>query len=492
MKVSFKNPKTEMALRTWELNPSQERFWLEKKKYVLFSGGFGCGKSLMLVLKAIELSLKYPGNFILMGRKTYVELRDSLWKEFIAICPPEFLDGEPRRGEMKIVFKNKSEIIFRHLDTIAETELRSLNLGAAFIDQAEDISKEVFLALQGRLRREGVPNNDRKIYLSCNPKLSWLFADFKQEPLVEAALIEASTLENRANLPEGYIESLLQYPESWRRQFVEGVWDYSLLAERVVFSREYVARLLEMQRDPLRMREEVEIFEEFIPGHKYQMGIDAAEGFAGDEAAITVACLTCLQEAASWSGRLPPDVVAEKGIRVAKWYQDEYSRCLIVPEMNSIGMALVNKLKQESGEIRIYQREEFDKMTGQKIDKYGWRTTSATKPLLVSRFQERLRLQNPCVYSARTLEQFKSFVHTDAAKSKGMAAETGFHDDRVIACLLAFWEKAPIKPGQFVRPVAKSEPDKLGKFMVVNGKLKYKPQFRPELMIERGRSWKVG
>ena len=155
-------------------------------------------------------------------------------------------------------------------------------------------------------------------------------------------------------------------------------------------------------------------------------------------------------------------------------------------------MALVNKLKQESGEIRIYQREEFDKMTGQKIDKYGWRTTSATKPLLVSRFQERLRLQNPCVYSARTLEQFKSFVHTDAAKSKGMAAETGFHDDRVIACLLAFWEKAPIKPGQFVRPVAKSEPDKLGKFMVVNGKLKYKPQFRPELMIERGRSWKVG
>ena len=486
MKVAFKNPTTDETVRSWNLNGSQERFWNERAKYVLFSGGFGCGKSLMLILKAIQLSLLYPGNFILMGRKTYVELRDSLWKEFITVCPEHFLDGEPRRGDMKIVFKNKSEIIFRHLDVAAETELRSLNLGAAFIDQAEDIEKDVFLALVGRLRREGIPDHDRKVYLSCNPKLSWLFPDFKSQPMEQSALIEASTLENKDNLPPGYIDSLMQYPESWRRQFVEGVWDYSLLSERTVFAREHIEKLMANKREPSYDREGVEIYKEFVPGHRYQMGIDAAEGFAGDDAAITVVDLTSLEEVAAWSGKLPPDEVAEKAIRVAKWYQDEYSRCLMIPEMNSVGMALVNRLKQDVGDIRIYQREELDKMTGQKVDKYGWRTTSATKPLLVSRFQERLRLQNPAIYSAGTLEQVKSFVHTGDAKKRGMAAERGFHDDRIISCFLAFWEKAPPRKGEVTRPSDRgSADDGMGKFRVINGKVKFKPEFRPQLFVER-------
>ena len=71
MKISFKNLETEEIVKEWELNPSQEKFWKSKKRFVLFSGGFGCGKSLMLTLKAIELALAYPGNYILMGRKTY-------------------------------------------------------------------------------------------------------------------------------------------------------------------------------------------------------------------------------------------------------------------------------------------------------------------------------------------------------------------------------------------------------------------------------------
>lgn len=491
MKVAFKDYETGQPVAVWELNPSQQRFWDSEAKYVLFSGGFGCGKSLMLILKAIQLSLQYPKNFSLMGRKTYQELRDSLWKEFFIICP-EHLIKSVQKAEMRITFINDSEIIFRHLDKIAESEIKSMNLGAAFIDQVEDISKEVFLALVGRLRRNTVHDKDKRIYMTANPALTWLYADFKQSPIAQSELIEASTLENRKNLSEAYVQSLLEYPETWRRQYVEGVWDASLLSDRTVFAREYIERLMRIQRKPMTIKDGLEIYKYYKPGHVYQMGIDSAEGHEhGDEAAITIADLTTLEEAASWSGRVPPDVAAEYAIRFARMYQRTRDRVLIIPEINSMGMSVMNKLLAEP-DMRVYKREEFDKKTGQRTEKHGWRMSRTTKPLLVSRFQELMRIAEPQVYSTPSVEQFKTFVYTTESKLHGMGAQQGFHDDRLIATLLAFWQKK--KPVRGMVGISQSTGERPRAadsriLTVQHGKLvigpKPDPNYTPMLEVER-------
>ena len=49
MEIQFRNEDTKEIINRWELNPSQERFFKSEKKFVLFSGGYGAGKSLMLV-----------------------------------------------------------------------------------------------------------------------------------------------------------------------------------------------------------------------------------------------------------------------------------------------------------------------------------------------------------------------------------------------------------------------------------------------------------
>lgn len=463
--VKFYDLNTGEIISRWELNPSQEKFWLSKKKYVLFSGGYGCGKSLMLTLKAVELSLKYPRNYILMGRKTYPELRDTLLKEFFNYCPDSLIK-DYLKAEGRVIFHNGSEIIFRHLDTIAESEIRSLNLGSAFIDQAEDISREVFIGLRGRLRRDGVADEDRRIYMTCNPALSWLYSDFKQNPEPDFEVIEASTLENQKNLPKAYVEDLLKYPEGYKKQFVYGVWDEDLLSNRAVFAREYIEKLRLGLKEPIKNKEGLDIFADFVPGHRYQMGIDASEGIyetgvpdnkqKSDETAITIVDLDTEEEVASWSGRIPPDAAAEKAIRFVSFYQDKKNKCLIIPEMNSIGLALLNKLNKDN-ELRIYRREEFDKKTGLKSEKEGWRTTRQTKPLLISRFQELLRLRDPKVSSKKTYEQFKTFVYTDEANKQGMGAELGFHDDRLFSLLLAFWQKGPVLPGKVLNSSQESK-----------------------------------
>lgn len=486
MKIRFANLETGEALREWELNPSQVKFWESKKKFVLFSGGYGSGKSLMLILKAIDLSLRYPKNYILMGRRTYPELRDSLMKEFFTVCPDALLE-DYLKAEGRVVFTNGSEIIFRHLDTVAESEIRSLNLGQAFIDQAEDISRDVVMGLRGRLRREGILDEDRKIYMTCNPALTWLFDEFKLNPKPEYEVIEASSYENAKNLPPSYLEDLAKYPEAYRRQFVEGIWDMSLLSENAVFDREHIERLQGMVREPERVREGLRIFREFEPGHRYQMGIDAAEGSEDgssskkDEAAITIVDLTEEEEVASWAGRIPPDALAERAVLYSSFYSDRRGKCLLVPEMNSIGLALVNKLS--SYDVDIFVREEYDKVANRPLQKVGWRTTRQTKPLLVARFQELLRKRNPRVYSRETVDQMKSFVYSNLAKKQGMGAKEGFHDDRLISLLLAFWQREEVVPSSVIRPGLKEARSTTG-LSIRRGIITKIPQ----LEIERGRT----
>jgi len=479
MQIQFKNLDNGEVLNEWTLNPSQERFFTSEKKYVLFSGGYGAGKSLMLTLKAIDLALRYPKNYILMGRKTYPELRDSLMKEFFTVCP-EFLIKDFFKAETKVLFKNGSEIIFRHLDTVSEAEIRSLNLGAFFIDQAEEVSREVFMGLRGRLRRDGIAENDRRGYLTCNPALTWLFGEFKQNPDPSYDVIECSTLENEKNLPKEYIEDLMKYPESYKKQYVYGIWDADLLSDRIVIAREHQKRLREYAQDPIKVTEGLEVYSEFPAhkGHRIQMGIDPSEGKEhGDDSSLTIVCLDCLSELAHFRGKLPPDILAEKAARFARLYQDGQTFCQIVPEMNSIGLALVNKLKEET-DLYIFQREEYDKTVGKRLKKLGWRMTRQSKPLLVSRFQELCRLNDPKVHSRATLEEFKTFVWTDVAQKNGMGAEGGFHDDNLISLFLAFWEQGEVKPGSVKRPEVKLE----------SSKRKEELNFQPRIRIVRGRA----
>ncbi len=196
MKISYET-KDGTVQKEWELLPTQEKFYRSRARYPLYSGGYGTGKTLALCHKVMQ-HLSYPDNYGLLGRLTYQELQDSTQQTFFEVCPQSMIRSFSR-SEQRLYLKNGSQLIFRHLDNVAEAEIKSLNLGFFAIDQVEEIPYEVFKGLIGRLRRKvGTPEDN---YVSqgmmiCNPSLFWAFKLYKQQHDPDYELFEASTLEN--------------------------------------------------------------------------------------------------------------------------------------------------------------------------------------------------------------------------------------------------------------------------------------------------------
>jgi len=200
--------------------PKQRLFHESPAKYKCYMGGFGSGKTFALCWEALLLSLEYPGNYGLVGRYTYPELRDTTMFEFFNVCP-DFLIKEYKKTENKVVLYNDSTILFRHLEE--PDKLKSLNLGFFGIDEMTEIPEDVFLMLQSRLRKKEVPR--RVGFGSTNPEgKDWVWNMFcrTQRENPKYLMVQAPTTEN-PHLPEDYVDDLIEgKPEYWVNRYIKG------------------------------------------------------------------------------------------------------------------------------------------------------------------------------------------------------------------------------------------------------------------------------
>jgi PBSX family phage terminase large subunit len=206
--------------------PTQLAFHQSEKKFRLYRGGLGSGKTLAGCHEALRLSLDYPNNFGVIARKTYQELEDSTMRTFFEhVCPPELIKSFNKQSKHLYLF-NGSEIIFRSLDT--PEKFRSDEFGFFYIDEASEASEDSFKFLMGRLRRPGVGRLCG--FLTTNPVnvTHWIYNWFVKNRKPDFAEFHAPTYENIAHLPEGYIDSLeVNYPASWVKKYLNGDWGFT-------------------------------------------------------------------------------------------------------------------------------------------------------------------------------------------------------------------------------------------------------------------------
>tara|TARA_R110000744_G_scaffold380512_1_gene501585 strand:+ start:9075 stop:10385 length:1311 start_codon:yes stop_codon:yes gene_type:complete len=211
----------------FNFNENQKLFLKCDKQVIAFFGGIGNGKTFAGIAKALMrvINPDNPPQLGMISRQTYPELRDSTQRTFFELCHlmgllPE-VHYEYRKQENRVKFLNGHEIIFRSLDDPAK--LLSINLGWFYIDQAEEVSEEVFLTLLGRLRAVEKP----QCWITGNPLgHNWIWHRFIHDPVPGNIIFNAKTEENIDNLPKGYIDSLMKnYNEIWVNRYLYGSWD---------------------------------------------------------------------------------------------------------------------------------------------------------------------------------------------------------------------------------------------------------------------------
>jgi len=392
-----------------------------------------CGKTFILCFKIMD-KLSIPNNYGLLGRLKYNELKDTVMQTFFEVCPPNYIKSF-NRSELRVYMQNGSQIVFRHLDTIAEDEVKSMNLGFFAIDQAEEIPEALFLALRGRLRRKLEIKKDEKYIhqgmMTCNPALTWLYKYYKQQVDEDYDLYEGSTMDNKDHLPPEYIADLLKYPEAWKRQYVYGIWDESLLADKAYFPAEYLQEQKVLMTKKIRDFEGFRIYAEAKSDHKYQIGVDPADS-GEDFSAIVVTDVDKAQVVAAWKGQKPADSLAHDIAKIGRIYGNAKA----IVEINGIGLATMTKLKTMYS--NIYKREAFDQKTRKRTNKLGWYTTYGNKILIFDNLLRLMRENKVLINDEMIIDEFKTFVWTDEAAQKGLGAQSGFHDDLAMACALAF------------------------------------------------------
>lgn len=224
--------KREVTLDLGELNPKQKEFCRAKSRYVAYGGARGGGKSHVSRIKAIGGALTYPGIRILMLRKEYPELEQTIILPMRRMLPPELASYN---GSMRMfTFLNSSIIKFGHYDSGGDVEYQGQEWDWIFVDEATQFTEGEFRVLGACLR--GGTKVPRRMYLTCNPGgvghewVKRLFVDREYTPVENGAdyYFIPATVDDNPHLLEAspeYKQMLDLLPENVRRAWRYGDWD---------------------------------------------------------------------------------------------------------------------------------------------------------------------------------------------------------------------------------------------------------------------------
>jgi len=255
VRVEEKIPHVHWDRVAWEYGPAP----------LCMSGGFGSAKTFALCLKALYLSDLYPKNRGVIARKVAKELALTTQKTFFKLCPPSAYDPKlgGRRSDQEGTLRlagSESEIIWLHLEhDDVDKVVRGLEVNWFLIDQAEEVSEEIFTTLMGRLGRwdqaevpERVlmkyggldkwpwknPETGRPIppiysMIACNPEVEshWIYQRFHPESTswkeqysqLGYRMLKLASFENKF-LPDQNVQEMLNNDITWQRRFFYGEW----------------------------------------------------------------------------------------------------------------------------------------------------------------------------------------------------------------------------------------------------------------------------
>ena len=201
---------------------------------IVLAGALGTSKTFGAATMLISLAKQYPDSVIGVGRKNMTEMKRGTMLSFSEAAHLMGVDDyNENRNESFWLFSNGSRIIFFEIDHTRDREyskIKSMNLTCGFIDEADAVQREGFLATYGRVGRANKNGAPDFIILACNPNESWIKEDYYDKS--KAGVLPKGTCfiefeKEDSFLDPSYYEKFESAPENWKKRYLFNDWNYA-------------------------------------------------------------------------------------------------------------------------------------------------------------------------------------------------------------------------------------------------------------------------
>lgn len=200
-------------------------------KYPAMVAGFGAGKTEALVTRAIILKMKYkPLNFGYY-MPTFDLVRQIAWPRFEEKLEFYKIFCKLNKNENMLNIRDGGSIIFRTMDTPAR--IIGFEVADSCVDELDTLkeidARNVWRRILARNRQKKPDKAKNTVAVGTTPEgFRFVYLTWKKD--VRALekgyeLIHASTYSNAHNLPDDYIQSLIDnYPSNLIQAYLEGLF----------------------------------------------------------------------------------------------------------------------------------------------------------------------------------------------------------------------------------------------------------------------------
>jgi len=235
-------------MKKYQMTKKQKLAHDAKEKHLMFGGAVGGGKSVWLVNECNLHCLKYPGARVYLCRHQLTSLRKTTLLTLEEWLPMEYI-VQHHRTHHYFKYRNGSYLYYGGLgdDLKAIEKLKSMELSAYAIDQAEETTEDFFFMLNSRLRLK-LKNIQYNAWLTANPTSNWVRTRFVESKLDDHLFIAALPGDN-PYLPSSYIPDLIKVlPEPIAASWIFGNWD-AITEENNLFSYSEIRAAMDRKAD---------------------------------------------------------------------------------------------------------------------------------------------------------------------------------------------------------------------------------------------------
>ena len=278
----------EMQDEEISLTVPQTQFFSSKALYTAAVAGFGSGKTQAAVARLMTTKLEYPNIDLAYLAPTYSLIRDIFYPYIGEILSNLGLKYTINKSEHNIYIQDHGRIICRTMDN--PDMLVGWQAGDGFLDEFDVLKTDKALAvmrkLSARLRQKFPDGKINQRFVTTTPEgFKATYQLFKKDPLKNSQLIQMSTYSNAANLPEGYIQDLIDlYPEQLIEAYLMGEF-VNLQAGSVYYNfdrRTHDTKYVAKPREPIHVGMDFNVHDMCASAHiKRQGTLYAVDEFFG-------------------------------------------------------------------------------------------------------------------------------------------------------------------------------------------------------------------